>query len=478
MLQAVAPLPVQIYAGPLAQGAPTRALASFAAGLRFEDIPGPVVERAKELLLDYLSTVAAVAKEDPAQRLIRFASKMGGPAESRILGAGVSVAAPWAALVNGTMGHMMELDDTDRKTMAHAGDSLWASALAVGERQNASGAEILAAAIAGYEVSLRIGESVMPDHYRRGWHPSGTFMPFGAAVAAGRLLGLDAQAMGWALGNAGAQASGNFAHLGERAMTKDFNCGHAAKCGVIAALLAAEGFTGPTDVVENRRGFMALYGVNVHPERLTAGLGAHWRVMDVSQKAYSGCRYIHPSLDIVTALQKEVGFRPEDVKRVVCRLLSTGAGLVNDPVPWDGSKGLQGTRFSLHFNIAVALQMGREGLWSLLDERHPLQYRDRPEIRAMMARIEVIPDAELDKNFPDKWSTALTLELSDGRSFTREADYPTGEPENPMAREDLLRKFDILTEMAGWSRDKASGLPPEVARLDRASDLSGLLTFL
>jgi 2-methylcitrate dehydratase PrpD len=477
MLQAVPSLHVQIYPGPLAEGAPTRELAKFAAGLRFEDIPKPVIERAKELLLDYLSTVAAAVKEDPAKRLIRFATKMGGPGESRILGAGVAVAAPWAALVNGTMGHMMELDDTDRKTMAHAGDSLWATVLAIGERQNASGADILAAAIAGYEVSLRIGESVMPDHYRRGWHPSGTFMPFGSAVAAGKLLGLDAQAMGWALGNAGAQACGNFAHLVERAMTKDFNCGHAAKCGVIAALLAEEGFTGPTDVVENRFGFMSLYGVNPHPEVLTAGLGTYWRVMDVSQKAYSGCRYIHPALDVINELQEEIGFEAEDVKRVVCRLLTTGAALVNDPVPWEGDKRLQGTRFSIHFNMAVALQMGRDGLWSLLDDRNPLQYRDRPEIRAMMERIEVIPDDELDKNFPDKWSTVLTLELRDGRSFTREADYPTGEPEKPMTKQDLLRKFGMLTELGGWSAEKARGLPPVVARLDQAPDLSALLQF-
>lgn len=457
----------------------TRALASFAANLSLGAIPVAVAERAKVLLLDYLSTVVAVVKEDPAQRLIRFARSVGGPPESRILGAGLAVAAPWAALVNGAMGHMMELDDTHRLTMAHAGDSVWATALAMGERQKASGAEVIAAAIAGYETSLRIGESVMPDHYRLGWHPSGTMMSFGAAATAGRLLKLDATAMGWALGNAGAQASGNFAHLGERAMTKDFNCGHAAKSGVIAAMLAAEGFTGPTDVVESRRGFMALYGgANVFPERITAGIGQTWKVMEVSQKAYSGCRYIHPSLDATLALQKEHGFTAADVKHLTARILSTGAALVNDPVPWEGNKGLQGTRFSTHFNIAVALVHGRPGLWNLLDESVPLRYRDTPEIRGMMKRIEVIPDAELDKNFPDKWSTVLEIELADGRRMSRAVDWPTGEPETPMDQEMLTEKFNRLTAMAGWDRARADALIPQVMSLDRAATLEGLLRFL
>jgi 2-methylcitrate dehydratase PrpD len=476
-LAATAAAPEKTKPVPSASGA-TRTLAAFAAGLALDQIPREVVSRAKELLLDYLSTVVAVVHEDPAQRLIRFARAVGGPPESRIIGAGVAVAAPWAALVNGAMGHMMELDDTHRLTMAHAGDSVWATALAMGERQHSSGAEVLAAAIAGYETSLRIGESVMPDHYRRGWHPSGTMMCFGAAATAGRLLKLDATAMGWALGNAGAQCSGNFAHLGERAMTKDFNCGHAAKSGVIAAMLAAEGFTGPTDVVESPRGFMALYGERTYPDLITAGVGKSWKVMEISQKAYSGCRYIHPSLDAVLSLQKESGFVPQDIKKVTVRLLSTGAALVNDPVPWEGNKGLQGTRFSTHFNIAIAILMGRDGLWNLLDNSVPLEYRDRPDVREMMKRITVIPDDELDKNFPDKWSTVMTIELANGRTLTQAVDWPTGEPETPMAEAELTEKFNRLTGMAGWTPARARELIPEVMGLERAPTLERLLRFL
>ena len=462
----------------VADASPTRALAAFAADLTLAAIPSTVVTRAKELLLDYISTVIAVVQEDPAQKLIRFAKSVGGPPESRIIGSGSSVAAPWAALVNGTMGHMAELDDTHRGTMAHPGDSLWATALAVGEKKGASGADMLAAAIAGYEVALRIGEAVMPDHYRRGWHPSGTIMSFGAAATAGRLLELDRTAMAWALGTAGAQASGNFAHLAERAMTKDFNCGHAAKSGVIAAMLAAEGFTGPTDVLESPRGFLALYGGSNRPELLTAGLGTAWKVMEVAQKAYSACRYIHPSLDAALALQQEAHFAPGDVKKITARILSTGAALVNDPVPWEGNKGLQGTRFSTHFNIAVAVLHGRQGLWNLLDKKYPLEYRDSAAVREMMKKIEVIPDAELDRNFPDQWSTVLEIDIVDGRKLSRRVDYPTGEPETPMDQSMLAEKFRSLTALAGWNETKAAGLIPVVYGLDKAKSLAAMLHYL
>ncbi|MEI6113794.1 MAG: MmgE/PrpD family protein, partial [Burkholderiales bacterium] len=215
---------------------PTRALASFAARLSIDTIPKDVLWKARQLFADYVSTTAAAVREEPARALQRFAVAMGGSG-ARIIGTSLDVAPPWAALVNGAMGHMAEMDDTHRGTMSHPGDSLWATALALSNAQT-SPAQFLTAVIAGYEVALRIGEAIMPDHYRRGWHTSGTIMEFGCAATASVLLGLDEQRTAWALGTAAAQASGNFAHLTERALTKAFNCGHAAKCGVIAALLA------------------------------------------------------------------------------------------------------------------------------------------------------------------------------------------------------------------------------------------------
>lgn len=470
----------KVKLGPLGtaiDAAPTRTLAAFAADLSFSNVPGPVVEKAKALLLDYLGTAVAVVHEDPAQRLIRFARAVGGPADSRIFGAGVSVAAPWAALVNGALGHMAELDDTHRGTMSHPGDAIWAAALAVGEKTHASGAEVLNAGIAGYEVALRIGEAAMPDHWRRGWHTSGTLMSFGAAIAAGVLLKLDRTAMAWALGIAGAQASGNFAHLEDRAMTKDFNCGHAAKSGVISAMLAQEGFTGPSNVVESPRGFLALYSADRHPERLTLGLGTAWRMLEVAQKPYSSCRFIHASMDAALALQHEFGISAASITRVKARIFAAGAAIVNEPAPWEGDKGLQGTRFSAQFNLAVALLHGRKGIADLLDPQWPLRYRDAPELRAFMTKIEVIPDASLDLVFPEQPSI-VDIELTDGTIHNRKVSFPLGDPESPLDHAALSEKFRRLTALAGWNDDKATSFIDLATRLDQEKSLDRLLSFL
>jgi 2-methylcitrate dehydratase PrpD len=398
---------------------------------------------------------------------------MGGSGAG-ILGTDIRVAPPWAALVNGAMGHMAEMDDTHRGTMSHPGDALWATALAMTNGKH-DGDAFLAAAIAGYEVALRIGEAVMPEHYRRGWHTSGTIMAFGSAVTAALLLGLDAQRTAWALGTAAAQASGNFAHLTERAMTKDFNCGHAAKCGVIAALLAQEGFSGPTDVIENPKGFMRLYGGEVFPEKLLAGLGRSWRILEVAHKPYSACRHIHASLDALQTILAERKLGHADVAHVTARIFSTGAAYVDDPQPWTEGKGLQGARFSAQLNLAVLLRWGQEGLLRMMDGAHTQKALHAPELREAMRRIDVVSDKELDANFPDQWSSVVIVEDQAGHRFQHRVDHPLGEPEFPMSDRQLRDKFDQLLAQAGWSAQRAERVWNAVARPGSAFDLRAAL---
>lgn len=459
-----------------ADPSPTRQLAASAAGIRPAAIPPQVLWKARQLFADYVGTTAAAAREEPARALQRFAHAMGGSGAA-IVGTDLRVAPPWAALVNGAMGHMAEMDDTHRGTMSHPGDSMWAAALALA-REDTDPQQFLAAAIAGYEVALRIGEAVMPDHYRRGWHTSGTIMAFGAAATASVLLGLDAQRTAWALGTAAAQASGNFAHLTERAMTKDFNCGHAAKCGVIAALLAKEGFSGPTDVIENARGFMKLYGGEVFPERLTAGLGQTWRVLGVAHKPYSACRHIHASLDALQAILSQHKLTQADVAAITARIFRTGAGYVNDPQPWTPGKGLQGARFSAQFNLAVLLTRGQEGVRELMDSGATFAALQAPEIRQAMQRIEVIADDELEANFPDQWSSTVIVTDGAGRQFSQRVDWPLGEPEFPMNDEQLHGKFAKLLALAGWPASRGHAVWNAIAVSSRPFDLRAVLASI
>ncbi len=459
---------------PALQSRPTRQLAAFAAALRAETIPPEVMWKARQLFADYVCTTVAAASEEPARKLQHLARTLGGSG-SGILGTDIRVAAPWAALVNGAMGHMAEMDDTHRGTMSHPGDSVWATALAL-TTGNLDGEAFLAAGIAGYEVGLRVGEAVMPDHYRRGWHTSGTIMAFGSAATASLLLGLDARQTGWALGTAGAQASGNFAHLTERAMTKDFNCGHAAKCGVIAALLAKEGFTGPTDVLENPKGFMRLYSDTRFPERLVRELGQSWRILEVAHKPYSACRHIHASLDALQAILSEHNLTRADVAHVTARIFSIGAAYVDDPQPWEGDKGLQGARFSAQLNLAVLLRHGQDGLLRMMDSAHTLEALQSQELRETMRLIEVVHDRELDANFPDQWSSVVIVEDRAGNRFSQRVDDPLGEPEFPLSEQQLRGKFEKLLSLAGWDGARIDRTWNAIARPDAALDLRAVLS--
>ena len=454
----------------------TRRLASFAAKLRPEHIPPNVMWKARQLFADYVCTAAAAVSEEPARKLQMLAKALGGTGAG-IIGTDIQVAAPWAALVNGAMGHMAEMDDTHRGTMSHPGDSLWAVALALTTADSDSKA-FLTATIAGYEVALRIGEAVMPDHYQRGWHTSGTIMAFGSAVTAALLLNLDADQIGWSLGTAGAQASGNFAHLTERAMTKDFNCGHAAKSGVIAALLAREGFTGPSDVLENAKGFMRLYGDRIFPERLVQDLGRSWRILEVAHKPYSCCRHIHASLDALQAIIVKNNVTTADVAGVTARIFSTGAAYVNDPHPWTPGKGLQGARFSAQLNLAVLLLWGQPGLLRMMSSAGTMAALQSPDLREVMRSINVVSDDELDTNFPDQWASIVIVRDHAGREFSHRVDYPLGEPEFPMSEQQLFDKFSQLLSQAGWSKSRVEGTWDAMAQPSAPFDLRTVFTSI
>lgn len=470
----------------------TRTLAGFAADLRFDALPPRVVEKARLTLLDYLGTSLLSAQEQPARILTGVVRDFGGAAEAGVIGADLRTSAPWAALVNGALGHMCELDDTHRGTMAHVGDCVWAAALAVGQHVGACGPDIATAAAAGYEVAIRVGEAVMPTHYRRGWHPSGTVTTFGAAAAAGKLLRLDAGRMASALGIAGTQAAGFFAHLAERAMTKDFNPGRAAMNGVLAARLAASGFTGPTDALESPRGFGALYAAEWRPDAalggadesrpalsvLAAGRSDRFAILEVAHKPYTACRHIHAAIDATLALLGEHGLRAEDVRGATARIFRTGAVLVDDPAPWDGAKGLQGTRFSAQFNLAVVLREGRRGLDALFDHDEVARRVADPAVRAEMRKVTVVADEELDAGFPRSWATVVAIETVRGDRYVRRVDLPLGEPEIPMSPDDLERKFRRVTGLAGLPADaqeRAARLVRGLIELPRVDDLIALL---
>jgi 2-methylcitrate dehydratase PrpD len=455
---------------------PTRELARYVTGLSFEDLPAEVVIKAKNLLIDYYGCLVTTTNEDMAKILFSVARTEGVAAvpeqSGTIAGLPGRYTTEWAAFVNGANTHLSELDDTHRLTAAHSGLGLFATALAMAERTRPTGQEFITAVVAGYEVALRIAMSVMPNHYVRGWNPSGTATMFGCAAIAAKLLKLDEEHTAWALGLAGVQVAGNRAHLTERVMTKDFNNGHAARCGVASGLLAQAGFTASTDELENVMGFWALYGAGtVKPGEATRELKSLWHILEVGHKPYPSCRFIHSSLDAVVGLIADGLVDPAQIERITTSMSGTGRYIVDDPEPWTEGKGTMGPRFSAQFNIAVAAIAGREGLEEIYDPEVAQKYLARKDIRDLMSLIEVHSDPSIDQNPDDFWKCDLEVVLAGGRVERSVVQYPLGEPENDLGTEGLVARFIKMTTMAGyWNVSEAQRVATELFDVDSLSD--------
>jgi len=422
----------------------TESLAEFLEQVRFETLPAATIDRAKAFLLDFIGYAASAADSSCARILLDLAHEVGGGDAATIIGSPKRSAAPWAALVNGALGHVNELDDTHGPTQSHPGCSVIPACLAIGERVNCDGKQFLAAMVAGYDMNLRVGYSVMPTHYTLGWHPSGTIQAFGAAVAAGKLLGLSGAALRHAIGLAGTPAAGNFAHTSVRGMAKDLNPAKAAFNGVLAAMLAQRGFTGSTDVLENPKGFIKLYSQSPHPEALVERFGDPWLIERVAHKLFPGCRHLHPARDAMLDLVQRHGLRAEEVAHATARIFAIGAQYVDDPQPWAAGKGIIGPHYSAQFQLALTLCRGESGLWRSFDDAELMRELDAPDIRSVMGRMTVVHDQSLNSSWPAGWGTVLEVECVDGRKLCARVDLPRGEPENPLSSEEVRRKFDLL----------------------------------
>ena len=452
----------------------TVALARFSAELQYEDIPEKVLQSARYLLLDYLGGMIPGNQEEMAKVLDSYISKVTGPAESRLIGTGKKVGAVWAGLYNGADGHLIDMDEVHWPSVTHAGVNIWSCALAMAEKVHASGKEMLVAAIAGYEVATRIGMAVIPDHYIRGYNPSGTIMTFGAAAVAAKLLKLDVEKTTHALGMAGVMAAGNKAHLTERVMTKDYNSGFSSKSGIEAALLASEGFTASTDELENPCGFLHLYGEKTFPEELTRGFKEIWHITEASQKLYPACRCMHSSVEALLAMRDQI--TPSQVASINTKIFSTGAYIVDDGLPW--THGIMGARFSAQYNMAVALLYGMDGMWDQYNSEKAMSYMEVPELRKLVGKINIEYVNEWDGDTGKyEWCDVDVL-MRDGTKFNKKLEYAKGSPQDPIPWDMQEKRFSMLLEQIGWTQDRMTPLIWAITHVDDLKDIEELMQYL
>jgi 2-methylcitrate dehydratase PrpD len=438
----------------------TRPLADFCAALSVDTLPHAVVARTRLLVVDLLGSIVRASRDAAAAPAMHAAVQALGLAagSARVFGESKRFGPAGAAFLNAALGHALDFDDTHAAGTLHPGAPVIPAAIAAGEMVDASGADVLAGIVAGYEVCCRAAVALPAGaHYARGFHPSATCGVFGAAAAAARVFGLSGDRIESALGIALSQSAGSLQFLTDGAWTKPFQVGWASMAGLCAATLAREGFRGATQALEGRHGFLHAYAPSPIPARVLAGLGEVYELMATAVKPYPSCRYGHAGIDAVRALRSEYALQPAEVERVTYGLSRAGLLLVGEPAEIKQNPvNLVGAQFSAPFVLSVALATGNM-------EWDSYRLLDDPVIRSLMPRIDSVHDPEIEAEFPTNMSGKVTL-WARGQVFVKKIVVPLGEPSNFLDDQTLLAKFNGLAgPVLG---DGAAPLAAAALRLD------------
>ncbi len=447
----------------------TRRLAEALASTRFADLPPQTIDDARRATLDWLGSAMAGALEPPARMAQRVVASLGASAESTVIAAGRASAAA-SALANGVASHILELDDVHKGSTLHAAAPVIPAALAVAEREHASGRDFMLAVTLGYDAALRVGEAVNPSHYRF-WHPTGTAATFGAAAAAASLMKLSAAQMLDALGSAGTQAAGLWEFNADGAMSKHLHPGKAAFNGILSADLARVGFTGATRILEGERGFFRATSDGCDASRITDGLGTSWKISENCYKLHSCCGHTHSAIDVALDLRAARGWTSaaaiDSIAHVHVETYGPGYEIVKEPNPRTPYQG----KFSIAYCVAAALLEGGVGLEQFSSDRFSAEgVRDEP-IRALLGRTRVTIEDDLTAQYPAAWPTRLAVTLRDGAVLRGASEYPRGNPENPVTTTLLEEKFLALVTPRFGAGVAARALAA-VQSLDSCADMS------
>jgi len=423
-------------AGPLARGsdrAITRQIAAFVAAARYESLPAAAIEAAKDSFLDTLGIAIAGAVEPAARIITRYALQSGGSAESSLVGCAAKVPARVAAEVNGTLAHIVGFSDFSVPNVLHPSVAVLPAVWAVGEARRASGKALLLAHVLGVEVSCKIAGVLTPAFTQRGFHPCAAVGTFGAAAAAGKLLGLDAAALSHALGIAGVRAAGIKVSLGT--MSKAYAVGNAAGGGVAAAELAAVGFTGPDDVLEGRDGFLQTFGGGVESAALTDVLGNPYEFEHpgIAIKPYPACTRAHPAIDSAIDVSARPGFAAVDIDAVECEVAPAVLQVVKISEPRNPMEA----KFSLPFCIATAL-LDRDISMETFTEAK----LNDAGVRRLMQRVR--PRAAESLARRGSFAARLTVRMKNGATLQAQCDRNLWDQPGVATRakrEQLVRKF-------------------------------------
>ena len=461
----------------------SEALADFTAGLEYARLPDPIRERAKMRVLDFLGVALAGSQIPSSRIMIEVVKELGGTKESTIVGEKMKVSCANAALANGTMAHASDYDDDHRSATMHPGSAVVPAALALAEREGCEGPRVIEGVVAGYEVICRVGEAFLGTQYHEGFHPTGACGVFGAAAAAAKILKLSPQEMVWAFGIAGTQASGLEEWKADGTWIKRMHPGKAAQSGILAALLAKKGYTGPRTIFEGKYGFLNAFSFErtYDPKKITSGLGEIFIGHETAFKPYPCCRFLHQVIDGVLEMVKQNQLMPGDIKEIRIRTFQVGIDTLMKPEERRyRPKTVVDAQFSIPFVVGAAVVRKKISLSEFTEE----SIRD-PGILEIASRVKGEEDPEYTKGYPAKFPTSIEMELRNGTSLKCYVDIPSGDPEkreyveNPLRfNEEIVGKFLLLVSgipsFSRWGRK----IVTSVQGLDEARDVSKLMRLL
>jgi 2-methylcitrate dehydratase PrpD len=446
----------------------TETFARFASEFRWNPVPSEGRQQARAIVLDTLGAMIAASSSRYAagEILGGFVERSGGAPEATLVGRGGKSSIVNAALFNGTLGYYCDVESHHPGAIMHGAAIVVPTSLAVCEARGLGGAELLAAVVLGMDVACRVSYAIDPNAlYARGFHPTAVCGAFGAAAAAGNLVGLDPARMANAFGLAASQASGLLAWASDHTeQSRPFNPGIAARNGATAALLAEAGFGAPQNVLDPdmKYNVFRAWSERPRPEQLLDGLHERYFITELAVKLYSCCAFLHPALDGIMALLEEGQVRAEEVESIVLRFSHSGRSIIDN------------NELKSHCAQYI-LPIGLHNRRIVIDDI--LQDRRDPRVAALSERVTVVGDDELERLYPDRYPSIVELTTRSGETASRRVDWPRGYPQNPVSQGEIERKFLGLAETA-IERSKAERIVELVAELDRASgvdDLAGLV---
>ena len=455
----------------------TRQLAEAVHGIDFDALGDAEINAVRRLLLDHIGVAAAGSVTDSAAAFRRTMGRFAHDesASLPVIGAGATAAPVPAAMANAVAGHSIEYDDVHNSSSSHPGVVMYPAAMAATALAGGDERDLVRSVVIGFEVMCRAGRAADPAaHYARHFHPTGTIGSLGAAAAAAAAFGLDAAGFNSAIGIAATMASGSMEFLRDGAWTKRLHPALAARNGVEAGLLAADGYVGTDDGICGERGFLASHSEAPEPERLMEGWG-QWplEVVSTSIKRHTCCRYNQGAIDALLAIRSAHGLGADDVESVVIGIPSVAVDIVAEPAATKRRPAsVVDAQFSLAFGAAAALLWGRAGLAEYDEAR-----LDDPAALALMDRVDYEVDPEIDRDFPDKWRAWARVTTTDGDTHTQRVDDPKGDPGNPFTDDECREKFDDLTS-AVYSAEARAAIAEHALTIGAPGSWKALLDSL